>query len=299
MRPTICQFATIICSILSAENGVIELNNVKIESDDQNCIHSKPRKDAFKLKQELSLRIASKRKEELQKKQMPTAKIPLEDSDSDCEIQSGDEGKKTESSCDVNNGNNKDSYESDVAEEPENGNIEEGNGDDEDTADMEEMNDGNDSESVSDEHGESDDDTEETVEDGLVQKTKQRKRIILMDNSDDDDDEPGKLEDSMRSEDLNTTSISLDESQFPPEHPVDKTMSQISKNQSRADQMIDSCGKIVPEQIDTDNDNNLSTLFTQTADSMSVTELLDLCSGSFVTQATNVSRLRRSAQLEI
>lgn len=101
------------------------------------------------------------------------------------------------------------------------------------------------------------------------------------------------LEDSVKSADLNTTSIDisldlgLDDNQFPATDPIDKTMSQISKNQSRADQMIDSCSKIVPEPIETDN--NLSTLFTQNADGMSVTELLDLCSGSFVTQATNVS----------
>lgn len=284
------------CSILSAENGVIEMNNVKIETDDQNCIHSKPRKDAFKLKQELSLRIAAKRKEELQKKQMSTVKIPLEDSDSDCEIQCGEVGKPTENSCDVNNGNNKENYESDVGEENED---EEGNGDQEGTEDIIELNDGDDSNAASDENDEFDEEEVEAAENEEVEsiadgcgsiKTKQRKRIILMDNSDDDEDGMEKLQDSMKSEDLNTTSISLDESQFPSEVPVDdKTMSQISKNQSRADQMIDSCGKIVPEHHETNDNDNLATLFTQTADSMSVTELLDLCSGSFVTQETNVS----------
>lgn len=81
--------------------------------------------------------------------------------------------------------------------------------------------------------------------------------------------------------------MSLEESHLLPEYSIDKTMSQISENQSRADQIIDSCSKIVPEQNETDN--NMSTLFTQTADSISVSELLDLCSGSFVTQAENVS----------
>lgn len=64
-------------------------------------------------------------------------------------------------------------------------------------------------------------------------------------------------------------------------------MSQICENQSRADQMIDSCSIIVPDQNETDN--NMSKLFTQTADSTSVSDLLDLCSGSFVTQVENVS----------
>ncbi|XP_037028730.1 claspin [Bradysia coprophila] len=283
-------------SILSAENGVIELNNVKIESDEANCIYSKPRKDVFKLKQELSLRIAAKRKEELQKKQMPTIKIPLEDSDSDCEIQA-DKGKEIENSV----GNNKLNSDEEIEKE----NIG-GNGDEEEAEDIE-MNNGNDSNSASDDNDGSDEEDDEAAEDEaaedeeiqsvsdgceLVQKTKPRKRIILMDNSD-DDDETGQQEDSIKSADLNTTSISLDlgldENQFAPEDPVDKTMSQISKNQSRADQMIDSCGKIIPfgDSEQNETDNNLSTLFTQTADSMSVTELLDLCSGSFVTQATN------------
>ncbi|KAG4079112.1 hypothetical protein HA402_001083 [Bradysia odoriphaga] len=283
-------------SILSAENGVIELNNVKIESDEPNCIHSKPRKDVFKLKQELSLRIAAKRKEELQKKQMPTIKIPLEDSDSDCEIQ-GDKGKEIENSCDVINGNNKLNCEGVVDDEIESENVGE-NGDEEESEDIE-MNDGNDSDGndeCDDEEDEvaddeaAEDEEIQSVSDGceLVQKTKPRKRIILMDNSD-DEDETRQQEDSIKSADLNTTSISLDENQFAPEDPVDKTMSQISKNQSRADQMIDSCGKIVLHPEPNETDNNLSTLFTQTADSMSVTELLDLCSGSFVTQATNAN----------
>ncbi len=94
------------------------------------------------------------------------------------------------------------------------------------------------------------------------------------------------LENSANTVDLNTTSISLDENYFVPEDPIDKTMSQICKNQSRADQMIDACSKIVPEKYE--SDNNMSTLFTQTADDISVSELLDLCSGTFATQATNV-----------
>lgn len=95
----------------------------------------------------------------------------------------------------------------------------------------------------------------------------------------------GKLENSTRTVDLNSTSISLDENHFVTDDPIDKTMSQICENQSRADQMIESCSKIVPEPNEADK--NMSTLFTQTADSISVADLLDLCSGSFVTQAAN------------
>lgn len=86
--------------------------------------------------------------------------------------------------------------------------------------------------------------------------------------------------------DLNSTAMSLDDNHLP-EYSIDKTMSQISENQSRADLMIDLCSKIIPEQNETDN--NMSTLFTQSADNISVSELLDLCSGSFATQAANVS----------
>lgn len=181
-------------SILSADNGVIEVNNVKIDSDDQNCIHSKPRKDVFKLKQELSLRIAARRKEELQKKQMPTITIPLEDSDSDCEIQC-DKEKEVESACDVNSGNTKENKETDVDEEIDGEVVD---GDEEDTEDIE-TNEGHDSNAESDENDKSDFDDDEAVDDDeeidsasdggeKIPKTKQRKRIILMDNSDDEDD---------------------------------------------------------------------------------------------------------------
>lgn len=160
------------------------MNNVKIESDD-NCIHSKPRKDVFKLKEELSLRIAAKRKEELKKKQKSSVEIPMEDSDSECDIQNS-KGKEIESSCDVSSGQNKENYESDV-EEHENGNISE-NG-------AVEGNDGNESNDENDEEVDDDDDEEvdeegENDSDGceLVKTPKQRKRIIWMDNSDDDEE---------------------------------------------------------------------------------------------------------------
>lgn len=101
----------------------------------------------------------------------------------------------------------------------------------------------------------------------------------------------GKLENSTTdlnsTVDLNTTSMSLDDNSYVPEYPIDKTMSQICENQNRADEMIDGCSKIVPEQDETDN--NMSTLFSQTDDNISVSELLDLCSGSFVTQPASVS----------
>lgn len=90
--------------------------------------------------------------------------------------------------------------------------------------------------------------------------------------------------------DLNTTSMSLDDNNYVPDYPIDKTMSQICENQNRADEMIDGCSKIVPECAEQDEtDNNMSTLFSQTADNISVSELLDLCSGSFVTQPASVS----------
>lgn len=146
------------------------MNNVKLESDDH-CIHSKPRKDVFKLKEELSLRIAAKRMEELKKKQMPSIEIPMEDSDSDSEIQN-DKAKEIESLSDVNSGQNKENYESDV-EEQENG--------ERNAVDV----DGNES---NDDDGVDEEDENDSVGcDDLVTKTKQRKRIILMDNSDDDE----------------------------------------------------------------------------------------------------------------
>ena len=80
-----------------------------------------------------------------------------------------------------------------------------------------------------------------------------------------------------------------------PEYLPDKTMSQIYKNQSLADHMIDSCSKIVPEVSEIPAvpeeiaSGNMSALFTQTTDNISESQLLDLCSGSFVTQATNVN----------
>lgn len=176
-------------SILSTDNGVIEMNNVKIESDEQNCIHSKPRKDYFTLKEELSLRIAAKRKEELKKKQMSAIEIiPMEDSDSedDCETS---KGKEIESVGDGNDGdNNEENYENDVEMDNENGNMSEVIDDDD------EQNDVNESDNKNKEEDDDDDEVGETLEEGdndsdgceLVTKTKQRKRIILMDNSDDD-----------------------------------------------------------------------------------------------------------------
>lgn len=179
-------------SILSTDNGVIELNNIKIESDEHNCIHSKPRKDYYRLKEELSLRIAAKRKEELKKKQMSTIDIPMEDSDSDDDDIETSKGKEIESSSDMNGGNKKDDYESDV----ENGNISENEA--VVVNDNDEKNDGNESDDDNNDEEEEDDEDEEGSEvheevdidsDGceLVKKTKQRKRIILMDNSDDDE----------------------------------------------------------------------------------------------------------------
>lgn len=291
-------------SILSTDNGVIELNNVKLETDDHTCIHSKPRKDVFRLKQELSARIAARRKEELLKKQMAQVEIPMENSDSEDDDLS--KGKTIEDSCDVNGDNDKENYESDV-EEIGSGNEGEENMD-------EELNDGNENvveEDVEEEEEDDDDVISELDGPELVQKSKQRKRIILMDNSDEDENElsldegefnskfnlktqfqkifsisTGNQAHSADTEELNTTSISLDESLIVPD-PIDKTMSQICANQNRADRLIDSCSRIVPEE--TESDNNMSTLFTETADNLSVSELLDLCSGSFVTQATDVS----------
>lgn len=91
----------------------------------------------------------------------------------------------------------------------------------------------------------------------------------------------------MENSTLDSTLMSLEENSLLSELPIDKTMSQICENQSRADEMIDSCSKIVPEKIDTQTDN-MSRLFTQTTDA-GMAELLDLCSGSFVTQPANVS----------
>lgn len=170
---------------MSTDNGIVELNNIKIESDDQNCIHSKPRKDVYKLKEELSLRIAAKRKEELKKKQITAIEIPMEDSDSDYDMKSS---KEIESSNDVNGGNNKENYESDVEEI---GNISE-NGDEMEINEDDETIDGND-ESNDENHSDDEEDYVDEVDsertDGceLVQKAKQRKRIILLDNSDDDE----------------------------------------------------------------------------------------------------------------
>lgn len=180
---------------MSTDNGVIEMNNVKIESDEQNCIHSKPRKDYYKLKEELSLRIAAKRKEELKKKQMCTIEIPMEDSDSDYDVQTN-KGEDIENSNDMNGGNNKENYESDVEIGKENGNISEN--DAIDVNDDDEKNDGNESDDENNEEEDDDDDEEEESEvpeevhidsDGceIGKKTKPRKRIILMDNSDDDE----------------------------------------------------------------------------------------------------------------
>lgn len=176
-------------SILSTDHGIVELNNIKLESDDSNCIHSQPRKDVFKLKEELSLRIAAKRKEELKKKQVTAIEIPMDDSDDDYDMKSCKE-KEIESSNDVNGSNDKENYESDV-EEIDNGNINEN--DDEGINEDEEINDSND-ESQDDEENEADDEEKEDEMDSerntgceLGQKPKQRKRIILLDNSDDDD----------------------------------------------------------------------------------------------------------------
>ncbi len=172
---------------MSTDNGVIELSNIKIESDDQNCIHSKPRKDVFKLKEELSLRIVAKRKEELMKKQMSTIQIPMEDSDSDEDIETSAEKEN-----DVNDGNNKEDYESD-AEEVDDIGGDENNGDEGSEGD--ETNNGNESingnDEVDDEEGKEEEEND-SEPDGceVVQKSKQRKRIILMENSDDDDEEP-------------------------------------------------------------------------------------------------------------
>ncbi|KAJ6638406.1 Claspin, partial [Pseudolycoriella hygida] len=217
--------------ILSATNGVIEWSNIKIESEDQNCIHSKPRKDCFQLKEELSLRIAAMRKEELKKKQMSTIEIPMEGSDSDTDIPTGSR---------IEGADSKENYESD------------------------------------------------TVEGGceIVPKSKERKRVYVLENSDDEEENLPKADDS------NLASNSLDDSFYVPEYPPEKTMSQICKNQDLADQMIDSFSKIIPEVPDIpvqSKPDNMSTLFTQTTDNISESQLLDLCSGSFVTQATNLN----------
>lgn len=168
---------------MSTDNGIVELNNIKIESDDQNCIHSKPRKDVYKLKEELSLRITAKRKEELKKKQITATEIPMEDSDSDYDMKSS---KEIECSNDVNGGSNKENYESDVEE---NGNISE-NGDEMEIHEDDETIDGNDESNDENNADEEDDDVDEIDSertDGCELVPKQRKRIILLDNSDDDE----------------------------------------------------------------------------------------------------------------
>lgn len=98
------------------------------------------------------------------------------------------------------------------------------------------------------------------------------------------------MESTTQSVNLNSTSGSLEENHFSSDYQCDKTLSQIFKNQNLADKMIDSCSDIVPEQNSIEIiDNNMSALFTQTTQITSQSELLDLCSGSFVTQAVKMS----------
>lgn len=59
-------------SILKTDNGVVEIENITLTIADEDTIivDSKPRSAFFKLKESLSIKLATKRKEEIIKRKM-------------------------------------------------------------------------------------------------------------------------------------------------------------------------------------------------------------------------------------